>query len=419
MQDNRAAQRYYEPDMIDIRRNPYPKEYEERRGVRSARRDMPAGYGEQGTVRMGSGQRGEGMRRGASVQRGEGMRRSASVQRGGEGMRRDASVQRGEGMRRDMPVQRGGEGMRRDMPVQRSSQGVRRVPAGQAYRSDVVQPIAGYAGRPSSGQRPVQGTGREVQTIGGTSGRPVSRQSREAMLRERQRRRVRRQRMAVGLWAVCILAIGGLLLLNRNHASAAGPDNKAQAAPDQKENQPSRPETPTAMVQGLPVEKYTAHPEWKEDFLTPNEYSRPGEPLTEVKDVFVHYTANPGTSAAQNRSYFEQQKDVHMASVSSHFIIGYEGEIIQCVPLDEIAYAVAGRNYDSISIECCFTAQDGSFTQETYDSLISLLAWLTDVYDLDTDHILRHYDCGGKKCPIYYTEHEDKWEKLKRDVKEY
>ena len=56
-------------------------------------------------------------------------------------------------------------------------------------------------------------------------------------------------------------------------------------------------------------------------------------------------------------------------------------------------------------------------TQETYDSLIKLLKWLTDAYDLQPDDILRHYDCGGKKCPIYYTEHEDAWNKLKEDVK--
>ncbi len=48
--------------------------------------------------------------------------------------------------------------------------------------------------------------------------------------------------------------------------------------------------------------------------------------------------------------------------------------------------------------------------------LISLLAWLTDIYGLDAEDILRHYDCGGKKCPLYYTEHEDAWEQLKKDV---
>lgn len=158
------------------------------------------------------------------------------------------------------------------------------------------------------------------------------------------------------------------------------------------------------------------HPDWTEDFLTVNEYSRPGTKLRKVKDIFVHYTANPGTNAVQNRSYFEQLKDTHERAASAHFIIGYEGDILKCIPLDEMAYAVKTRNEDSISIECCYVNEDGSFTQETYDSLIELLAWLLQEYDLNTDHILRHYDCGGKKCPLYYTEHEDAWEQLKQDV---
>lgn len=170
------------------------------------------------------------------------------------------------------------------------------------------------------------------------------------------------------------------------------------------------------MIQGISASDFGKHPTWTEDFLTPNEYSRPGDPLTEVNSIFVHYTANQGTSAAQNRSYFEQLKDTQERSASAHFIIGYEGEILQCIPLDEIAYAVQTRNEDSVSIECCYLEEDGSFTQETYDSLILLLRWLKDTYNLDTEDILRHYDCGGKKCPLYYTEHEDAWELLKRDV---
>lgn len=162
--------------------------------------------------------------------------------------------------------------------------------------------------------------------------------------------------------------------------------------------------------------KNVEKPEWEEAFLTPNDYSRPGERLPEVNSIFVHYTANRNTSAAQNRSYFESLKDTHERSASAHFIIGYDGEIIQCIPFEEIAYAVKTRNYDSISIECCYESADGSFTKETYDSLIHLLAYLVKKYGLSTDDILRHYDCGGKKCPLYYVEHEDDWELLKRDV---
>ncbi len=159
------------------------------------------------------------------------------------------------------------------------------------------------------------------------------------------------------------------------------------------------------------------YPTWKTDYLTVNDYSRPGTPLNEVKSIFVHYTANPGTSGKQNRSYFENLKDNHETSASAHFIIGYEGEIINCIPLNEMAYAVQTRNEDSISIECCYLEKDGSFTEPTYESLIKLLRWLIDTYNLTEEDILRHYDCGGKKCPLYYADNADEWEKLKQDVK--
>ena len=50
-------------------------------------------------------------------------------------------------------------------------------------------------------------------------------------------------------------------------------------------------------------------PEIMEMLLTENPYSRPGEALEKVKNIFVHYTANPGTSAEENRNYFEKSLD--------------------------------------------------------------------------------------------------------------
>lgn len=156
-----------------------------------------------------------------------------------------------------------------------------------------------------------------------------------------------------------------------------------------------------------------------EDFLEINEYSRPGTKLKKVKSIFVHYTANPGTSAQGNRSYFANLAETHERAASAHFIIGYDGEVIQCIPREEQAYAVISRNEDSLSIECCYLDEDGEFTRETYDTLIHMLAWLTQEYHLTTDDILRHYDCGGKLCPLYYVEHEDAWEQLLADVDSY
>lgn len=153
--------------------------------------------------------------------------------------------------------------------------------------------------------------------------------------------------------------------------------------------------------------------------LTVNEYSRPGIPLEQVTGIVVHYTANPGTSAQDNRDYFEGLKDSHTTKASSHFIIGLDGEIIQCIPCSEWAYASNERNEDTISIECCIPDESGEFTQQTYDSLVELVSWLCFRYGLTEEDLLRHYDITGKNCPKYYVEHEDAWESFLEDVKIY
>ena len=154
------------------------------------------------------------------------------------------------------------------------------------------------------------------------------------------------------------------------------------------------------------------------NYLTPNEYSRPGKELKEVNAIVVHYVGNPGTTAAQNRSYFENLKDTHATSASSHYIIGMEGEIIQCVPLNEISYASNNRNKDTIAIECCHPDETGQFTTATYKSLVKLVAALCRTYELNPETgIIRHYDVTGKYCPLYYVNHEDEWYGFKLDVK--
>ena len=150
--------------------------------------------------------------------------------------------------------------------------------------------------------------------------------------------------------------------------------------------------------------------------LTVNEYSRPGIPLTQVNGIVIHYTANPGTSAQDNRDYFEGLKDSHITKASSHFIVGIEGEIVQCIPCSEWAYASNERNKDTISIECCIPDESGQFTKETYDSLVELVSWLCFRYGLTERDLLRHYDITGKNCPKYYVEHEDAWDGFLADV---
>jgi len=152
--------------------------------------------------------------------------------------------------------------------------------------------------------------------------------------------------------------------------------------------------------------------------LTVNEYSRPGLAVDKINGVVIHYTANPGSTAKENRDYFENLKDTHDTKASSNFIVGLEGEIIQCVPTNEIAYASNSRNSDTVSIETCHPDDTGKFNEATYRSLVELTAFLCRKFDLDSDSIIRHYDVTGKICPKYFVENEDAWEAFKMDVAE-
>ena len=159
-------------------------------------------------------------------------------------------------------------------------------------------------------------------------------------------------------------------------------------------------------------------PEIIQDFIVENPYSRSGTPLDAVNGIVVHYVANAGSTAEENRNYFENLKDTHETKASSNFVVGIEGEIVQCVPTWEVAYASNSRNIDTVSIECCHPDETGKFTDATYRSVVNLCAWLCMKFDLGADDVIRHYDVTGKECPKYFVDHEDAWENFRQDVKE-
>lgn len=139
-----------------------------------------------------------------------------------------------------------------------------------------------------------------------------------------------------------------------------------------------------------------------EMLLTPNKYSRPQIALKNVKKVVLHYIGNPNTSAQANRNYFENQKSGGRY-VSSNYIVGLDGEILLCVPENEVAYCSNSANTYSISIECCHPDASGKFTDETTNSAAELCAYLLKKYKLTTDDLIRHYDVTGKQCPLWYV----------------
>ena len=155
-------------------------------------------------------------------------------------------------------------------------------------------------------------------------------------------------------------------------------------------------------------------PEWvDEQLIHKHSTARTGILLEDINNIVIHYVGNPNTSAKNNRDYFDKVS----TTVSSHFIVGLDGEVIQCVPIYERSAASNNRNKDTISIETCHPDESGKFNENTYNSLVKLTAYLCYEFNLSEDDVIRHYDVTGKFCPKYYVENEEEWEKFKGDVK--
>lgn len=167
---------------------------------------------------------------------------------------------------------------------------------------------------------------------------------------------------------------------------------------------------------GYSVNVDASKPKIDVQLLDINPYSRPGTASDGINGIVIHYTANPGSTAQDNRDYFNGLQYSHETEASSNFIVGLNGEIIQCVPTWEVAYASNNRNNDTVSIEVCHPKEDGKFTAKTYRSLVQLTAWLCVKFGLSEQDVIRHYDVTGKNCPKYFVENEQAWKEFKNNV---
>ncbi len=177
--------------------------------------------------------------------------------------------------------------------------------------------------------------------------------------------------------------------------------------------------------------------EIKQDLLTINPYSRPNKPLKTVKKIVLHWVANPGTTAKQNRNFFERRKETKVVKGKTKGKFGYgstqyivdDNEIIQCIPDTEIAYHVGAKEYkkyayyispypndSTIGIEMCHPDETGIISEKTLSNVEWLVKHLCYEHDLNIQaDVCRHYDITGKICPKYYVENEQAFYELLLD----
>ena len=170
--------------------------------------------------------------------------------------------------------------------------------------------------------------------------------------------------------------------------------------------------------------------------MTVNPFSRPSKKLDGVKAIVIHWVANAGSTAQLNRNYFESLKsqslnDASAKFASAHFIVGISGEVIQCIPSEEMAYHVGAKAYTpealgrlghypnncTIGIELCHPDDNGRFKGETLLAAEELCALLCIQFDLDPfKDIWTHYEITRKNCPKWFVDHPEKFEDFKQDV---
>ncbi len=162
-------------------------------------------------------------------------------------------------------------------------------------------------------------------------------------------------------------------------------------------------------------------------------HTRSGQPLRRVEGVVIHYVQWPGATAQRIRDYFHALPRTEPGRyASAHYAVGLEGEVIQMVPEDEVAWhagpssktrrevetRLGGKpNWRTIGIELCHPDTSGAFLRATWRSAIELAVDIMHRHGISKEaHILRHYDCTGKLCPLWMVNNSTDWTEFVREV---
>jgi len=166
-------------------------------------------------------------------------------------------------------------------------------------------------------------------------------------------------------------------------------------------------------------------------FITPNKFSRPQIQLKKIKAIVIHYVANTNTSAIANRNFFDNRKDGNSGFGSAHEIIGINGDILVCVPDNEITYNCGSKtyterclkelgknpNYSTYGIECTHIKDDGTMSENTYNTLVERCYDLCKKYKLNSENLWLHKEVvGWKPCHKWFVLNPAEWAKFKAIV---
>ena len=135
-----------------------------------------------------------------------------------------------------------------------------------------------------------------------------------------------------------------------------------------------------------------------------------------VRYIVMHYTANNGDTAKNNCDYYHR---VGGLQASAHYFCDEHGAMQSVRECDTAWHCGARaywhpecRNANSIGIEMCSRKRaDGSYyiKPETVANAAALAREIMQRYGIDTEHVVRHYDVTGKRCPMPWVDDPAQW----------
>ena len=141
-----------------------------------------------------------------------------------------------------------------------------------------------------------------------------------------------------------------------------------------------------------------------------------------IKFIILHYVGAVST-AKNNAEYFYDK----YRGASAHYFVD-DKEIWQVVEDNDASWAIGAdkyytdaRNSNSISVEmCCYTMTNGNINvaKEVEEKAVELVKMLMKKYNIDVNHVIRHYDATRKNCPAPFVKDAERWDNFKKKLQE-
>jgi N-acetylmuramoyl-L-alanine amidase CwlA len=156
-------------------------------------------------------------------------------------------------------------------------------------------------------------------------------------------------------------------------------------------------------------------PEWVDvQYLAMDGLSRTGAEMPSPTTIVIH-GAQSGLGAQQLWKLY--QGDTSAESV--HFIVGTDGTILQCIPLEELSSAHGMGDAHVINIALCGDAGSREVPIHQEKALAKLCAWLVEDSFLQVSDVKRHSDVAknlAEPCPLLYASNDEQWRDFLAEV---